>query len=1223
MSGNTEATDIRLITLKRKNVGIHSGETHSGEKKRSKGDGSRQNYFATDYFDLMSVTKKSIENDLTEIMGVCPDEEENNETAVQSFVLYSNSCLHQSGSPFDVQENEQQRAPFLSVIQIHITPEILAYLELSNDREAADIFMEDISALVSAWEGAHEEKGSFTYKIYQLLSAGDFAVVIRSRRAKDAFAVSTRIRKRAVKVEENGKEIRLVLYKTYTLFTIDGCVIEVSADEEAEHKGQFVLRGCYSNVYWSNKETVLNDIAQMHIDTKSFYGLNGRYDFSVQLDVKDFRILFPRLKNYKFPEDVSGEMGLPEGCSDEVQYLWYLMDKGYLSYINERYLLDADDIQDTNDENKKENISEVIKLKRGSNEPFLDENISKRCEEVLNKYRKLKEAMADIKGYRKNMDYYTSLLGKLIRLCQTINILSDTRIYAVFLLEQLEIVIDSMDVYVKLLKEDDTDLLDLINEDLRVSVYTLDCYANYIRNNNLQSVQTPNYNIESKVSMEKMLIGYSEFLKCLMDLYLDYRENKENKMKDSADTALNRYFPIVVPDLGKEEVSVEIMFPEGNGTDGEEEEKIRNKKVNGRRYLLVITTPTLYDLNCTKNLSVSLFHEIAHQFRYESREERNKVLLDYVLERECDGIVYSVLDGINRKTERHVCNEIQAYICSALKKAIKDNFFKGTNKQSLNRFLRFIQGEMGIILREDKTKAEIETVFRRFMSKINEYVDIENESAVSAVRMLKELKEEWLKALAEQAKNPVKAGREEELEKLKELVKLEQRMVNCAFVSAFLCSEGEKEIGGLPKNVNHMIERQEAENQIAKWCEDTDQDWNNLDEYIPEADLRAAYSKFAEWIYAYKLEDLRLGKDDARNSALDASYAELCEVWRTRTAALQDEDSEEKLLEWAETGRYLGIDWEGERNKKQYRNIISQNMTKAADNIIEDIARAVMYYREETADIFMCELVQLSDFGYLNLMAENLPNNGDIFTRFEERIINVFCVLYCTESIDGKEDIKVERLCNACGRIIDKICDDIKSMLEEYDLKEETVSKLNQITAGKDPDVWKSQNLKGVEILDDLEEWAGDAALDKKLRTETADLLKRYRTIIQMVRILYERGDEYISRLGQYEELKKDLLRGREEIKDFREKLKVFGDQTKDAEEQREQTDELRISAKKINQYCEGLRDMMEEPYQNLSGEKRSGFHKMSIEFFLSMYYLNKTQCAGMLKEKNNENTNI
>ena len=74
------------------------------------------------------------------------------------------------------------------------------------------------------------------------------------------------------------------------------------------------------------------------------------------------------------------------------------MDKGYLSYINERYLLDADDIQDTNDKNKKENISEVIKLKRGSNEPFLDENISKRCEEELKKYRDLKKAMADIKG---------------------------------------------------------------------------------------------------------------------------------------------------------------------------------------------------------------------------------------------------------------------------------------------------------------------------------------------------------------------------------------------------------------------------------------------------------------------------------------------------------------------------------------------------------------------------------------------------------------------------------------------------------------------------------------------------------------------------------------------------------------------------------------------------------------------------------------------------------
>ena len=119
--------------------------------------------------------------------------------------------------------------------------------------EAIFLFRQDLETAVSDYCRQCLDTDPFTYGIYQLLSAGDFAVVVRSRQAKTAFSVSTLIRRRSVCVKENG--LGLVLYKTYTILTIDGCIIDVFPDAEAA-KGQFVLRGCYSNLYWSKKDEI-------------------------------------------------------------------------------------------------------------------------------------------------------------------------------------------------------------------------------------------------------------------------------------------------------------------------------------------------------------------------------------------------------------------------------------------------------------------------------------------------------------------------------------------------------------------------------------------------------------------------------------------------------------------------------------------------------------------------------------------------------------------------------------------------------------------------------------------------------------------------------------------------------------------------------------------------------------------------------------------------------
>ena len=200
-----------------------------------------------------------------------------------------------------------------------------------------------------------------------------------------------------------------------------------------------------------------------------------------------------------------------------VKYLKYLMDNNFLSYINERYLVAQDgNVEESSSLLGNKASLTVYATSVESRKKFLDYKISEMYDLIEEKCKKMRQKVNGIKDYRKNMKHYANLLDKLIKLCYGINGFSDTRIYAAVLLEQLDVVMDSITVYMEMYhqaEEEKEEILYLLEEYIRESVCALDGYAQYIRNNNLQSLQTPNYNIESNMSMEKLLIGYSEFLK--------------------------------------------------------------------------------------------------------------------------------------------------------------------------------------------------------------------------------------------------------------------------------------------------------------------------------------------------------------------------------------------------------------------------------------------------------------------------------------------------------------------------------------------------------------------------------------------------------------------------------------------------------------------------------------------------------------------------------------
>ena len=112
------------------------------------------------------------------------------------------------------------------------------------------------------------------------------------------------------------------------------------------------------------------------------------------------------------------------------------------------------------------------------------------------------------------------LLSRLIDMCGTLNGLSDMRIYCTLVLNYLEVLMNNLNHYCNgINKHERYELVSYMDSALGSMIYILNAYIDYVRNNNLQSLQTPNYNIESNLSLEKYLIGYSGFIEELLQCY--------------------------------------------------------------------------------------------------------------------------------------------------------------------------------------------------------------------------------------------------------------------------------------------------------------------------------------------------------------------------------------------------------------------------------------------------------------------------------------------------------------------------------------------------------------------------------------------------------------------------------------------------------------------------------------------------------------------------------
>lgn len=1163
--------------------------------QKNKTKDSENIFFATDYFDALTVEAKEVTDSFASIMNLkTEDSSDPVAGSAQSYTLYFSSGM---GARYEkLAEDKRRMSPFeynkgdlnfLSLIQIHIAPEIFRRMTYGNeelwnsDKIILEPFLDDLYGIIAEYQA-----DEFVYRVYQVLSTGDFAVAIKSRYPETSFHISTRIRSRVAGIEENDSldQKYFAIYKTYTLLTFDRSLRNIR--DNTNKAGEFVIRGCYSCKYWS-EQSQSDEMRTKFTECKDIQGLNGRYDFKMHLSETEFCTLYPFLlqqKGLSLPNNTEEVTKM----SEKVRYLVYLIEHDYMSYINERYLLKKDQ-SDSGTGMKCVSNSVFLRHERLECKELKQSN-DEYLERLLLKYQQVKDSASDFGDVHKNLEQYLILLKEQILSCRVINQFADTRIYAKEIAQQLETVLDSFELYREIYNSggDNFSLQANLVEYMREAVHALDSYAAHVRSNNLQTLQTPNYNLESNMSMEKIMIGYSGFLKSFVECYQDVLGTATNGMKRS-------YLPIVIPDLHNTDIRVEVLFEEGHSDDWKIERQIRKTKKK-ETYLLVVDSPTLAELGDVPIFMSLLFHELAHQLRYEDRCTRNKAILKHLVlgsvEQVAGNMAFEISKNLNANTiemgsslhkmfQTGFAEEIETAITNQME---QENIFDAPLNYFADKAIKMIQNFFDSLNYQYNLKKTVE----QFVGYLGKYCDL---SAAPQRKYLVELG----KYIEYEQKNE-NVEQSDGAEEVYDTILKYGWLVSCLavfnivkdsdaeFLHTFAWVFDEDQINQWieNRNVKHFETLYSVKNALPAITEQVNQIWNNYQIFF--LCISKKKNNLCEWNFKY-LE--RIIKEKV--------YPAICKLWELQMMKyekpLLPPLQENKTIiasvqhrQWALLGRTLGIDCEMDGNYKRFSTMMRKGNHFQIDS--EQLERRVDIYRETTADMSMYIFMHISLFAYLNLVTQMIQD--DSLFNMENNFIRIMNIAYIMEG--NKEDSDPHVICESS----------YNSLFE--DLKAYCIEHLNNTISNQIQDLlakcrWGSSN-------NDIEENLNMAIDLLHGQTEKPETDKNSQKILRHIAKLCRLISEILTYKGTYV------------LSLLKEDNAILDDHQNGAKKLRT------IRNNVVNKNVPAIRQMLDlgernawylQKFHYKTGEVRDEeLNETSIKFLLRQYYSQKLTLAGI-----------
>lgn len=970
----------------------------------SAGDKLKENdihFFVTDYFDGIKVEELSSETTtLAECMGI--KKKANKEHAGISHQRY---CLYSEAEQDNDIFNFNLDLPILTVIQVFINPDIYQ----------SDNFMEDgkevscsncIKRMEECIQEEFKETANLQWQVYRLLTAGDFAVIVRSRNIHDAYDITTLIRNIHIIPERTDK--RVAVFFTYSIAGIPNInnyntCGPINWNEYLNKEDRVIVRIVYSQ---SGKEG--NKIEEQSLTFG--HRLLGRYDFQQEYSSSEFQELYPYIRDYKFGEGKITEEILNAVSADKTKSLLKMIKTGQVLRINEKILLyyESESLLKESSKyvwkvsNEKEwislyekNAQTLLKIKDLVTKELEDKDNENNIEKFYPRERNLKE--------------YVRLLGRFCRVLYEINQMRELRISTANLTRQLAIMLESLLDYIKNARINKCDILETANridEYLHLGIGSLEIFARYIRNINLQTLQTPNYDLQTNMCIEKILLSYSQFLQPFL---VKQKSDIDNKRPYYLSNTL---YPIVVPNMGVKDMSVCVLFD-----DYHLEDKILKDETHDK--LMVVNSPTFSYLCETCFLLPTAFHEIAHQFRYESHEERNACLEAFLLKEFIYIVVFELMEKeyefqAEKELEKvvdAVYQKIKGQIVSDKIKKGGFQLFKLNFEMEMQKFLASVneQQSPAYIISQylEKTKGDVRYFDENILWLI-ERIEEEIEKAQSCFRKDNIYDTEILIQLFKEYFLMQEKQILEEIEGILIKIKAERKSAG-----KWLAEDLEKFCLEIWKD----IPREEKGRELFKLWENLEE--NSLD-FVMREDLKNLLKHYHNLYNTFSYtEDICETEPDQLEQEIryqnvfknmcTAMYEELLHLLNELERERNEQLKWDTMLIKNEKLEYIKRKIKFEKKEGMEKRLKSIFSHYQDSRIREFITSQMEYYIEVTSDIFMCSMMGLEIFGYLVVAAENFVFNNENELMLYKRMS---LVLQCLSKERAGENLTTEIFSN-------------------------------------------------------------------------------------------------------------------------------------------------------------------------------------------------------------------
>ena len=575
---------------------------------------------------------------------------------------------------------------------------------------------------------------------------------------------------------------------------------------------------------------------------------------------------------------------------------------------------------------------------------------------------------------------------------------------------------------------------------------------------------------------------------------------------------------------------------------------------------MVVKCSTLQELTDITDMVAACFHEIAHQFRYESRKQRNRVLVHYVS--------HAAFWPLVKEVSKELCREVTGLNEES---EIENVLLHAANKAFTKAWETYLK-EDGHAQFEEQSLLIFQLYLEDMMCYLWDNDDAWDSWLICRKAFLEDLKP---KENSSRILNLVDPAVQEAIKILK--------------YTDDMYSETQNDFGRYLNKVKNAACYLWKKVHLDTVQEENAYDWEQMNAKDNIQNCRIAGKTEEIDLHSFELflnACMQLETTDRQQALIRTIREDFLKNFYT-----------EAVKEWNQYigyprlrggGRYLGLDEESEENRKGFSRMIQSKMFDMKEMVSSNINDAIDIYREETSDIYMYTMLNLTPFGYLNFMAHNIPAvlGMDIDKEDALRILGVLLAVWNGDGAESEE----KRMFLCFSSVFEEICRNLKHLLDynEGKLEKVQVSQLRALLV-EQPEYrseWQYEMCCRLAWISEecLNLRADINAEEKNMSDEL--VFKELLHYQYLCNILYDLIDLYLGdalEQSGYYRVSEDLRYGFREWQVLR----------------------LEMEQKNCWKYCMKVGDMLNAPYLRYQ-EERNRMMDWNISFLQEMYYQNK-----------------